>query len=233
MMEEAKRCDINKHWMHVEPSSSSSILGSQMPSEYARKWQTACFPFANSSYARPAASSTEIVNSPLSSTKGNDIQSGRIPLQNGCSSKHCEVLDSRPSKVCKKLFDLELPAYKYIDVEEMEHLHGANDCRKDALTSNLCIRSGNKLADLNEPVQLEEATTQSPVNFLSHRTNHTEAKSSSGTGKSNPFLASSREGVWNCHYGNSNGFLSNLSAESQGKQRELLLYTYEAGNACY
>nr|GMD90704.1 uncharacterized protein LOC109162048 [Ipomoea batatas] len=254
MMEDAKRRELNKHWMPMEPSSSSSILGSQMPSEYAWKWQNTCFPFVNSGYARPAASSTDIVNSPLSCTKGSDIQSGRIPFQNGYSSKHYEVLDSRPSKVCKKLFDLELPAYKYIDTEEGEHLHdskesfhpgnskntqessvklfldghGATDYRKDALTSNLCLRSGNKLADLNEPAQLDEATTQSPVSLFSHDTNHTEAKSSSVIGKSTPLLASSREGIQNCHYGN--GFLSNLSAESQGKQRGLLPYTYEAGH---
>ncbi|KAL2233521.1 uncharacterized protein LOC105156510 isoform X2 [Sesamum indicum] len=122
MMEEAKRKELHGHRMSMEPASSSSLHGSQMPQEDARKWHMAGFPLFNSGYSRTSIPGVEIVNSPLSCTKGNIKQTGLFPFQNGTTSKDSEALDSRPLKVRKKLFDLQLPADEYIDTEEGERL---------------------------------------------------------------------------------------------------------------
>ncbi|KAL0296865.1 UNVERIFIED_CONTAM: hypothetical protein Sradi_6738600 [Sesamum radiatum] len=106
----------------MEPASSSSLHGSQMPQEDARKWHMAGFPLFNSGYSRTSIPGVEIVNSPMSCTKGNTKQTGQFPFQNGTNSKDSEALDSRPLKVRKKLFDLQLPADEYIDTEEGEKL---------------------------------------------------------------------------------------------------------------
>ncbi|KAK4399836.1 hypothetical protein Sango_1089700 [Sesamum angolense] len=122
MMEEAKRKELHRHRMSMEPASSSSLHGSQMPQEDARKWHMAGFPLFNSGYSRTSIPGVEIVNSPISCTKGNTKQTGQFPFQNGTNSKDSEALDSRPLKVRKKLFDLQLPADEYIDTEEGEKL---------------------------------------------------------------------------------------------------------------
>ncbi|MCD7456857.1 hypothetical protein HAX54_033340 [Datura stramonium] len=45
-------------------------------------------------------------------------------MQNGYSSKASDVLEARPSKIRKKLFDLQLPADDYIDTEEVGESKG-------------------------------------------------------------------------------------------------------------
>nr|GMD19691.1 uncharacterized protein LOC109161007 isoform X1 [Ipomoea batatas] len=126
MMQEVKRKDPNR--MSMEPSSSSNILGSQLPSEDAQKWHMTGFPLAHSSgYARASTCSTEIVNSPLSCAKGNNVQSGRLQFQNGFSPRNCQALEARPSKVRKKLFDLHLPADQYIDTDDVEQLQDSKE----------------------------------------------------------------------------------------------------------
>jgi hypothetical protein len=54
----------------------------------------------------------------LSSIKGNSAQGGPFLSQNEGNSKDLEVLDSRPSKVRRKTFDLQLLADEYTDTEE-------------------------------------------------------------------------------------------------------------------
>nr|GLL34164.1 uncharacterized protein LOC109166260 [Ipomoea trifida] len=127
MMEEVKKKEVNKNRMSLEPSSSSSILGSQVPYEDAQKWHVTGFPLTNSGYARPCTSSTEMGNSLLSCTQGSDVQSARVQLQNGCSSKNCEAFEARPSKVRKKLFDLQFSADQYIDTEEGKQLQDSKE----------------------------------------------------------------------------------------------------------
>lgn len=126
-MEEVKKKEQNKNRMSLEPSSSSSILGSQVPYEDAQKWHVTGFPLTNSGYARPCTSSTEMGNSLLSCTQGSDVQSARVQLQNGCSSKNCEAFEARPSKVRKKLFDLQFSADQYIDTEEGKQLQDSKE----------------------------------------------------------------------------------------------------------
>ncbi|KAG5603520.1 hypothetical protein H5410_025012 [Solanum commersonii] len=258
MMDEFKRKEMHKYRSSMEPSCSSSHLGPQVPSEDVRKWHIANFPLENSSYTRPSTSGTENVNSPFSSSKGDGVQPGRVQMQNGYSSKACDILEARPSKVRKMLFDLHLPADDYIDTEDggqsrdnAGSLHpsypvngnyvvpqengkklflGGNgaakgDSRKDASTSNSCLRSSIGLADLNEPAQLDEATD--PVDFLGYGNNHKETRSINASAKSNPpFVAL----PWNSNCASPNESLSNLYNRSRGKEREWLASAYETGN---
>ncbi|MCD7452374.1 hypothetical protein HAX54_016359 [Datura stramonium] len=259
MMDEIKREELHRLQSSMDPSSSSSHLGSQVPSEDARKWHITSFPSANSGCARTSKSGTEVVNSPLSFSKGN----GQCQLQNGCSSNLCEVLEVRPSKVRKKLFDLELPADEYIDTDSSEqlqanggsfnpsyHVNGNNtvaqessaklfhgdgavaksNCGNNGSTSDTCFRSSSLLADLNEPAQLEEANP-APVNFLCYGNNHRENRGLNVSAKSNPaFVASPRETTWNSHHASPNGSLNSLYVDSKGKERDWFSSSYGTGN---
>ncbi|RAL48405.1 hypothetical protein DM860_005829 [Cuscuta australis] len=187
MMEEAKIKEPKTHWL--------------LPSK------------ENHGYAKTAVSTTNIANSPSSSSKGNTIQFDGV-----CS------LDYRLPKFPKKLpFNLELPSDNYIDLELEEHSsrHPIDNglCNK-ATTQQSSVKKffpdGREAADLNQPARLD-------------CTNHTDFKSLIVS----PFLASSSEGILKCHHGSSNGFSNNLSMGSHGKQRELLHCTYEAGSALY
>ncbi|CAH9128960.1 unnamed protein product [Cuscuta epithymum] len=245
MMQEVKRKEPNR--MSVEPSSSSSIRGSQFPSEDTRKWHMTSLPLAHSNYyARASTCSTEMMNSPLSYVKGNN----NVQLQNGFSSRIIEEeeLEGRPSKVRKKLFDLQLPADQYIDTDDDQQLHDSSvklilggggemsGSRKDASRmSNSCVRNVFGLADLNEPAQFEEATTASAVDFLGHSANNpTESKSPniSSSRQLNPVLlaSSSREMMWSSLHPSSNGLISNLPMNSKGKERQWGSYGYDTGN---
>ncbi|CAA2989872.1 Hypothetical predicted protein [Olea europaea subsp. europaea] len=245
MMEEIKMKELQKHWASVEPSSSSSRQVSQMPLDDAKKWHKMGFPLLNSGYDRTSMSGVEIVNSPSSCSKGYNMQAGHSPLQNGCTSKDSEVLNLRPSKVRKKLFDLQLPADEYIDTEEGEKLQdnkksgilsytlngdqksipergmefylgasgsGKTRCQKDALGSGSCLRSSSGLADLNEPVHVDEATAPSSADLFGHTSNHGETILINQSAKTNA------------------GFpLLNIFGESKINERGLLSHINEAG----
>lgn len=248
-MYEIKRTELHKTWISMEPSSSSSILGSHLLPKDAWKCHTISFPLANSSYARPSMSGSEIVNSPFSCSKVNDVPSGQVRMQSGCSSKICESLEARPSKLRKKMFDLQLPADEYIDTDEVEQLrdHEGSFCpssrangnhkvsqdwctrlfpgagtkseKKDASASHSCLRSSVGLADLNEPAQLEE-TISLPVDFLGYGDSHTEIRKLNTSTKSNPaFVALPREATRNSHF----------TSSSKGKERDWFSSTYETG----
>lgn len=233
----------------MEPSSSSSLRGPQVLPEEARKWHTTGFPLFNSNYERTSISGVEINNSPMSCTKGNNAQTGQFLFQNGSSVKDSELLDSRPLKVRKKLFDLELPADEYIDTEdgksspdcksshvssyaptgnlksghEIQKLSPAIDCRIDVSASASCVRNSTRLADLNEPIDVEEATAPSSADFLGHNsiTGHRNgvmqlAKSNAG------FLGANAK---TAHY--RDAFLTNSPVEVS--ERRHISNIYEAG----
>ncbi|KAI3467282.1 hypothetical protein Pfo_023945 [Paulownia fortunei] len=259
MMEEVKRKELHRLRASMEPSSSSSLRGSQMPSEDARKWHMAGFPLLNSVYDRTSISRVEIVNSPMSCTKGNNTQPGQFPFQNGSSLKDSELLDSRPLKVRKKLFDLQLPADEYIDTEEGEklmekkvsdissyapngnlkigpesrklslggHVGVKTDCRIAVSASASCLRNSIRLADLNEPIEIEEAMAPSSVDFLGHSSINGEAKGVNQPAKSNAgYLGVNEETI---HI--RDGFLTNSYVESKVNGRGRLSHLYEAGSS--
>ncbi|CAN4075590.1 unnamed protein product [Withania somnifera] len=240
MMYEIRRTELHKPWTSMEPSSSSSILGSHL---LPKEWEshTPSFPLANSSYARPSVSGTGIVNSPFSSSKVNSVQSGQVQMLNGCSLKICESSEARRSKLQKKMFNLQLPADEYIDTDEFEQLRddegsfypsshangkdkvfpdsctklfsgdGTKSDTKDASASHSCSRSSVRLADLNEPALLEEAIPL-PVDFLGYGNSYKDTRSVNASDKSNPsFVALPRETLSKC------------------KKRDWFSSTYETG----
>lgn len=170
IMEEVKRKDFPKYHISIDTSSSSNLIPSQKPYEDGNKWQ---IPLANSPSARPSIFGVDISNSPLSCSKGN-------------VSKDCEVVECRPSKVRKKLFDLELPANENVESEEDNQASessnfppkengfvpkngvkiflddgGKKDCNRNIASGQHSMRP-NGLADLNEPVHIHESN----VDFL-------------------------------------------------------------------
>lgn len=227
-----------------------------MQSEEARKWHMTGFPMLNSTYERTSISGVEIANSPMSCTKGNtNTQPGQFLFPNGSSSvKDCELLDSRPLKVRKKLFDLELPADEYIDSDEGKespdckgsHVSSyapkgnlksgpetqksypvghIGDCRIYASASGSSLRNPIRLADLNEPIDVEEATAPSSTDFLGHSSVNGHTNGVNQHVKSNAgFLSANAK---TAHY--RDGFLTNSSVESKVNERGPLCYIYEAG----
>ncbi|KAK4430050.1 Pentatricopeptide repeat-containing protein, mitochondrial [Sesamum alatum] len=258
MMEEVRRKELQKLRESTEPSSSSSLRGSHVPSEDARKWRMAGFPLLNSGYGRTSISGVEIVNSPMSCTKGTDTGPGKFLFQNGSVSKDSEALDLRPLKVRKKLFDLHLPADEYIDTEDKEKLpdcrvseissfapngniKGAmessiklyvgdragfeTDSRMAATASASCLRNSTRLADLNEPVQTEEAVAPSSLDFLGQSSLSGEAKGLNQHAKTGTGFGVKEETI---HI--RNGFLIN-SVERKVDERGQLFHIYEAGSS--
>ncbi|GFQ02057.1 hypothetical protein PHJA_002349600 [Phtheirospermum japonicum] len=210
MMDQFKRKESHHLRASMEqPSSSSSLRGSQLPSQDARKWHMAGFPLLHSGYDRTSISGLEIENSPMSCTKGyNPTQPSHFPFQNGASLKESEPSDTRPLKVRKKLFDLQLPADEYVDTEDNEKFPeftdlplGARDGMKTDCRSVRC-------ADLNEPIGIEEAMAPSIVDFLD-RNGKTKGE--------NQIVSESR---WFSHLYEAGSSKSNIGSITNGLQKE-------------
>ncbi|KAM0987130.1 hypothetical protein ACFX13_011510 [Malus domestica] len=199
LMDEIKRKELHRNQIPMETSLSSSPLASQITSEDARKWHDSSFPLVNSVNAGPLVPGVEGTHSPSSAVKGNNQKIGLFPYQNGISSKDVEVMELRPTKVRKKMFDLQLPADVYDDSDEGEQftdekvsgtpscqpnknckteLEGSaklffgegvkTDCKGRVSRSDTCLRSTNGLADLNEPIQVEETNASEYAYPLGH-----------------------------------------------------------------
>ncbi|GAV74551.1 DUF863 domain-containing protein [Cephalotus follicularis] len=257
LMDEIKKKEVNKNLAPVETSLSSSPLASQITSEDARRWHISSFPLSNSASARPSISGVEDIHSPLSSMKGNGAQVGPFPSQNGSTSKDVEVLESRPTKVRRKMFDLQLPADEYIDNEgenlKDETLSGMsssfpNGYRKmvpasgvklslcdgaktgsqgDALRSKFCFRSTNSLANLNEPIQVEETKASTYADILGHASSQGEIQSHELSGKSKSQPLELPKGISLGHHGN-NGTLNSQHLENRNG-RGWFSHVLEAG----
>lgn len=253
-MEEVKRKEFHKRQISVEASSSSSFLPLQKPSDEARNWNMPGFTLAN--HGRPSVVGSEVMDSPLSCTNGNGSQPGR-------SSKDHWLSESRPSKVRKKLFDLQLPADAYIDPEDGEQIQDTkisdvssyhpNGNRMHAPENSVKLlvsgvkteyhrdssfdsrlKSSHGLADLNEPIQAEEAARPIDVSFHTRPTSRGEIMSRDFSGKPNSqFVDLSQELSQNSHHGSSNGNLNNHSTVHNGNRRGWLSYMYEAGKGLY
>ncbi|KAL3654281.1 hypothetical protein CASFOL_003962 [Castilleja foliolosa] len=193
MMDQFKRKES-----HMEqPSSSSSLRGSQMPSQDARKFHMAGFPLLNSGYDRTSISVLEVENSPMSCTKGyNPTQPSHFPFRNGASLKESESSDSRPLKVRKKLFDLQLPADDDTEEDEKFPESMKTDCRSV------------RCADLNEPIGIEEAMAPSVVDFLDRN------------GKTKVGNQITSESRWFSHLYEAGSSKSNIGSMTSGLQKE-------------
>ncbi|KAK8487429.1 hypothetical protein V6N11_050405 [Hibiscus sabdariffa] len=250
LMDEIKRKDLQKNRIPIEPSLSSSLLASQITTEEAIKWNIPSFPAANSLYCRPPVSGIEDTHSPLSSVKGSSIQTGPLS-QNGGITKDVDMLECRPTKVKRKMLDLELPADEYIDTEEAEQfrddttsgmpsylLTGNGEIRpasggklfhagkieylKDASRSSSCSRGKNCLADLNEPAQIEETDGSAYSHFLSHEL----------SAKSKQELHCLPKDIsMNFQCESENKSVSNVHVEKNGTMRRFFADVLEAGHS--
>uniref|UniRef100_A0A2P2MGR5 Uncharacterized protein LOC105121218 n=1 Tax=Rhizophora mucronata TaxID=61149 RepID=A0A2P2MGR5_RHIMU len=189
LMEDIKRKELHKNQIPIEVSLSSSPLASQITSEDARKWHIPRFPLANSFCARQSTSGIEDIHSPLSSMKGSSLQGGPLPSQDGCTSKDVEILETRPTKVRKLMFDLRLPADEDIDTEETEHLRDdklsgissflsnknhkiALECRRNLFPVDVCksncqgdaLRSDSFSRNKNSVTDLNEPVEAEEIN---------------------------------------------------------------------
>ncbi|KAI3696352.1 hypothetical protein L1987_79366 [Smallanthus sonchifolius] len=219
MMEEVKRNEYHKHRISIDTSSSSSLLPSQKPHEDGQKWQIPSFPLSNSC-ARPSIFGTDISNSPLSCSKGNN--------NNNNSSKDCEIMESRPSKVRKKLFDLELPPEDNIDNEHEEHEE--IQCKQASEESSYkdtslrqCYRGSSGLADLNEPINVKEPMAHGSVDGFGPSA---KPKGSLFLGPNHDLFEKSQSGAFNPllrEGGNGRGWLSNT--HETGNSRSNMNFT--------
>ncbi|XP_027361275.1 uncharacterized protein LOC113869242 [Abrus precatorius] len=247
LMNEFKRKDLHRNQIPVEASFSTCPLTSQVTTEDGHKWHISGFPVGNSTCAKTSVSGVEGTHSPLGSIKGISQQASLFPSPNGCSSKDIEVLESRPSKVRRKMFDLQLPADEYIETEESEKFsnekisgpslfHPDRNCKsgresngklfcgnggqigkQDISRPEQSLRRRNSLADLNEPVQMEETYNSPYVHLLSHNAcqGATECSDLSASAKQkSEFFGLSREQLPNSRHGTdiwarNNGYLEN------------------------
>ncbi|KAE8673270.1 protein O-linked-mannose beta-1,4-N-acetylglucosaminyltransferase 2-like [Hibiscus syriacus] len=199
LMDEVRNKELKKNRIPIESSLPSSLLASQIKTEVAHNWDIPNFSVANSVCGRRSISGVEDAHSPLSSVKGSSIQAGPFLSPNGVNSKDVEVLERRPMKARRKMFDLQLPADTYMDTEEAEEFRddttsgtssylpngngrigpesggkrfhsdvGKTGCQGDASRFDACLRGKNSLADLNEPVQIEETDGSTYSHFVGH-----------------------------------------------------------------
>ncbi|KAK7362413.1 hypothetical protein VNO77_04524 [Canavalia gladiata] len=247
LMDEAKMKSLHRKQIAVGTSFSTGPLASQITSDDGKKWHIPGFPIIGSStFAKPSISGIDGIHSPLGSNKGSGKQAGLFPSPNGSSSKDVEILEARPSKVRRKMFDLHLPADEYIDTEEnekpsdekisgttkflpdrnCEHENGGDvklfcgnggktGNQDDTSRSEQSLRSRNGLADLNEPVHVEDTNDVAYVPPLNHNPYQgaTECSDLSAKQKSS-FFGLSKEDLLNSHHGTdswaqNNGYLEN------------------------
>lgn len=126
LMDKIKSTELSRNRLHVDSLLSSSPLVSQVTSEDASRQNLPCFPMANSSSARFSISGVEEGHSSLISVKGNGQMPCFFPPQNESTVKDLQVLESRPTKLRRKMLDLQLPADEYIDSEDGEQSHDGN-----------------------------------------------------------------------------------------------------------
>ncbi|XP_019433381.1 PREDICTED: uncharacterized protein LOC109340216 isoform X4 [Lupinus angustifolius] len=259
LMNEVKRKELHKNQIPIPASFSTDPLASQITIEDGKKWHI---------------SVVEGIHSHLGSIKGISNQSGVLfPSPNRCNSKDIEVLEPRPSKVQRKMFDLELPADVYIDTEESEKLsdekingptsflldrnckngkesdvklfcgNGVKTSHEDTLRSEQFSRRRNDLADLNEPVQVEETNGSHYVHLRSHNPYQGKAECSnpSESAKQPKLFGLSREQLHSSHHitdnlPRKNGYLENngsgkgwiKSASDAGQSKSSIQYVPQA-----
>ncbi|XP_045812958.1 uncharacterized protein LOC123906968 [Trifolium pratense] len=231
LMDEVKMIELRRNHRSVGTSFSPGPLSTQITSEDTKKWHTPSFPITRSSACdRPSTSGVEGIHSPFCSNKGINKQTCLFPSPNGSSSKDVEILESRPSKVRRKMFDLHLPADEYIDTDEGEKFSDENisgttipdRCCKDGKGNDVnlfcgngektgshegtsrseqSLRSRNGFADLNEPVQVEEINAAACIPPLNHNPYQGEAECSDPSAKQKSrFFGFPTEDLLNPHH---------------------------------
>lgn len=254
LMDDVKRKEALKARMLVETSLASSPLASQITCEDTRKWPISGFPVANPSYAGPPA---EGIHSPVNSMQGHSTPPATFASPNGGIFKTSETPDSRPSKVRKKMFDLQLPAVEYIDTDDQEQVdrgkdtpnfpnqdckfafHNAvNKIRRDsgktsvghASESGLNAQKRN-VADLNQPIEVDEINASPYIDLEGHGFPHGENQAQEHSYKPKSInLALPYDDAQSSHRGSNDGTLFNLHQVGERNGRGLISHMLEAGD---
>ncbi|KAE9607352.1 hypothetical protein Lalb_Chr09g0329111 [Lupinus albus] len=259
LMSEVNMKELHRNKIPVETSFSTGPLASQITSEDGKKRYTPGFPIGSSTCDKPSISGFEGSHSPLDPNKGISKQASMFPSPNESSSKDVQVLESRPSKVRRRIFDLHLLAHDYIVTQESEKLGderrsgatiflpdrnydhdasvfhsngGKTGSQQDSSRPEKSIKSTNGLVDLNEPVEIEEINDASYVPLLNHNPYLREAECSDLCAKPNSRLFGlSRDDLLNSHHGTDNWARNNGFLENGGSGKGLVLSGSEAGLA--
>ncbi|XP_075661983.1 uncharacterized protein LOC142631649 isoform X1 [Castanea sativa] len=172
LMDEMRRNELYKHELRLETSKSNSVL-SHVSSEYAQNTCHAThapsLPWVNPACGGLSVSGAENVQFPLSSIQGKSTQACPDPAQTEECFKDFELLESKCKKIGKKVLDLQLPAYVYVDSEEEESLEDGKVTKvldlssytSKGITQVVCNGDVNPFHGSNElkDVFCEEAST--------------------------------------------------------------------------
>ncbi|MED6152056.1 hypothetical protein PIB30_088317 [Stylosanthes scabra] len=239
LMNEAKRKQLHESHIPVEASYAPRPSASQIITKDDQKYHISGFPIGNSTCDKTSSLVVEGIHTPLESIKEIGKYNELFSSSNRSSSKDVELLESRPSKVRRQMFDLQLPADEYIDTEKIEKLNdektsdanGNNGSKgvenpfcgnggktitlEETSNSEQCLRR-NGLADLNEPVQLEEMNDSRYIGFRNRDPYQVSTKCLEhfATMQNTQFSGSSKDHFLNSHKGtdswaHSNGVLEN------------------------
>ena len=118
MMDELKRGPCRR--LEADTSQSNSF-SSHIPSEGAsRMFQMARLPEATTSNNREPLTVTDDKKPALNFLNESSVQSGPVSTGKEIAVKDCDIIDSNPKGLPRRMFDLQLPADVYIDCEEEE-----------------------------------------------------------------------------------------------------------------
>ncbi|KAJ7971028.1 DUF863 domain-containing protein [Quillaja saponaria] len=177
-------------------TSQLNLLSSRIQFEDdEQRWPKSDVPLVDSHYARQSKLGINNILSHYNSANGKIRQPSCVPNQSGEDLEE-ETLELSRKKVCRKLFDLELPANEYIDFEaekkksfnvsgekcypsnrKNESIHERNGkfsihigtksgCDGDSSSSNLYLRRNHGFMDLNEPTD-QVGETSGPASVTS------------------------------------------------------------------
>lgn len=255
LMDEVRRKEALKTRMPVETSLASSPLVSQITSEDTWRRHIPGFPFPNPNYARP---SMEGIHSPINSMKGHSTPPATFASPNGGIFKTSEAPDRRPSKVRRKMIDLQLPADEYIDTDDREQVdcgkemsnfpnqdckfgfpNAVNIVRGDSGKTNSVGHASESglhakklnMADLNQPIEVDETNASPYIDLESHGLPHGESRIQEHSFKSKSInLGLPYDDAQSSHRGSNNGTLFNLHQVSESNRRGLFSPMLEAGD---
>lgn len=249
LMDEIRRKEQFKRRIPYEASSSSSPVPSQLQCEDVQRWNGPRLPLANSLCCRPPISGPDTIQSSPHSTKGKSIRAGPSPspFRNCYSPNNSEVSESRPTKSRRRMLDLQLPADEYIDPDEVEQFDDAkvsdNIRRSPDKNGNFASENNGKLflnypgrfdshaskpkalADLNEPLHVEEITAVSSVDFLGCGVSHGDVQY---TDPSTKFLSPSKYVPQDSHHGSLNGNWNNIPFENRPNGQDWFCYALQS-----
>ncbi|XP_065877929.1 uncharacterized protein [Euphorbia lathyris] len=193
LMVEVKRSEFGGQHLQLENSTSNQIL-SETSFEYKKKTCiVSAVPWLNPTHGQSFVPSAE-----NNYVQGNMVLAGSSSVQTEGHRKESELVESNCIKVGKKILDLELPAYEYIDSEPEESLAEETNpsenlqkidvepCRAiDDASFSLRTKC---FADLNEPIKPEEEVDSEYNGFLHPVPGYVEIEHQDLPGKGNSQL---------------------------------------------